>query len=194
MATDPVLIHAGNAAIAARKYGVSAADILGILSVEGGTSATGQPVAPGDGAGPPSFGQFTFGTGRALGVKFGDSASETDAIARYLVQLGYHKDRTRAIAAYNGGPGNPQYGYAAKVLNAAKRYAGAGAGASSSATPTTTAAPGATDTPAASSSGELFGQDKRSDLLKALLWVSLAAAGTALAGIGLKQSLGAGAT
>src|SRR4051812_29446669 len=104
MAVDPVLrFHLGNARIAAKRHGVAVEDILAILRVEGGTSATGAPVAPGDGAGAPSFGQFTFGTARALGVKLGNSASETDAIARYLVQLGYHKDRLRAFGAYNGG-------------------------------------------------------------------------------------------
>lgn len=185
-AGDPVLMHVGNARRAAKRYGVAAADIMGILSVEGGTSSSGRPVAPRDGAGPASYGQFTYGTGASLGVKYGDSASETDAVARYLVQLGYKDDRTRAIAAYNGGPGNPQYDYAAKVENAAKRYAGAG---------TTTggaAAPDEPATPATSSSsgGGLIDEGKRSDALKALTWVGLAAGGTALIGLGLTRTVG----
>lgn len=122
MARDPVLMHAANAQAAQRRYGIPASVILGLLAVEGGTSPDGRPVSPADGAGPPSFGQFTFGTGRSLHVKFGDSSSEVDAVARYLLQLGWGKDPTRAIAAYNGGPGNPQYGYASKVQAAAKRY------------------------------------------------------------------------
>jgi hypothetical protein len=189
MAVDPVLrFHLGNARIAARKYGVRVEDILAILHVEGGTSATGAPVAPGDGAGPPSFGQFTFGTGRSLGVKFGNSASETDAIARYLVQLGYHKDRLRAIGAYNGGPANPQMGYAAKVDRAAKAYRGA-SGGSATTTPATTPTAGGEPTTTAAG-GELIGADKRSGLLKALTWVALVTGGLALTGIGITRTAG----
>jgi hypothetical protein len=122
MTRDPVLMHAANAQAAQRRYGIPASVILGLLAVEGGTDEHGRPVKPADGAGPPSYGQFTFGTGRSLHVRYGDSSSEVDAVARYLLQLGWGKDPTRAIAAYNGGPGNPQYGYAAKVQTAAKRY------------------------------------------------------------------------
>jgi hypothetical protein len=190
MAADPVLrFHLGTARIAARKYGVRVEDILAILRVEGGTSATGSPVAPGDGAGPPSFGQFTFGTGRALGVKFGNSASETDAVARYLVQLGYHKDRLRAFGAYNGGPGNPQMGYAAKVDAASKAYRGAG-GTSSTGPATIPTAGG--DPTTTTAGGELIGADKRSGLLKALTWVALVAGGLALTGIGITRTANTG--
>lgn len=191
MAADPVLrFHLGNARIAARKYGVRVEDILGILRVEGGTSATGAPVAPGDGAGPPSFGQFTFGTGRSLGVKFGNSASETDAIARYLVQLGYHKDRLRALGAYNGGPGNPQMGYAAKVDAASKAYRGASGSSATGPATIPTADPSTQST--VSAGGELIGADKRSGLLKALTWVALVTGGLALAGIGITRTASAG--
>lgn len=187
--SDPVLIHAGNAAKAARKWGIPASVILGILSVEGGTSATGKPVAPADGAGPPSYGQFTYGTGAELGVKYGDSASETDAIGRYLTQLGYDKDPTRAIAAYNGGPGNPQYGYAAKVLAAAKHYTGLGS--TSSAPPATSSG---TDTASStgddSSSAGLFGATERSGAVRALTYTALAVGGVALAGLGIFRTAG----
>jgi hypothetical protein len=189
MAVDPVLrFHLGNARIAARKYGVRVEDILAILHVEDGTSATGAPVAPGDGAGAPSFGQFTFGTARALGVKLGNSASETDAIARYLVQLGYHKDRLRAFGAYNGGPGNPQMGYAAKVDQASKAYRGA-SGSSATTTPATVPTGGDGSTTAAAG-GELIGADKRSGLLKAVTWVALVTGGLALTGIGITRTTG----
>lgn len=124
--SDPVLIHRAAAAAAGLRYHVDPADILGILSVEGGTSSTGQPVAPGDGAGPASYGQFTYETGKALGVKFGNSVSEVNAIAKYLNDLGYQKDRKKALAAYNGGPGNPQYDYADKVITASQKYGGKG--------------------------------------------------------------------
>jgi hypothetical protein len=179
---DPVLIHLANARKAGQRRGVRPADIMGILSVEGGTSAAGKPVAPGDAAGPPSFGQFTFGTGASLGVDYGDSASETDAIARYLNQLGYQRDAKRAIAAYNGGPGNPQFDYADKVIAAAKRYAGINAGD----------AP-AGDAPAPSSSGgPLVDDAKRSGALKALLWVAAIGSGTVLFGLGASRTFGAG--
>lgn len=128
---DPVLIHASNAAAAAERYGIPASVLLGILSVEGGTDGQGRPVAPADGAGPPSFGQFTYGTGKGLGIKYGDSASEVDGIARLLLQDGWKNDPDRAIGAYNGGIGNPQMGYAAKVRAAAARYVGFDTGASS---------------------------------------------------------------
>jgi hypothetical protein len=183
---DPVLVHLANARAAGRKHAVAPADILGILSVEGGTSSSGTPVNPGDGAGPASFGQFTFGTGKALGVKYGDSASETDAIARYLNQLGYQTDRKRAIAAYNGGPGNPQYDYADKVIAAAKRYTGLNAG-----TPVPTSSSNAS--PASTQDGKLLDDSKRSGATKALLWVSLVGAGTVLFGLGTRRAFGLGA-
>lgn len=175
---DPVLIHAGNAAKAGRKYGIDPAVILGILSVEGGTNPDGSPKAPADGAGPASYGQFTFGTGRALGVHYGNSASETDAIGRYLNQLGYQKDPQRAIAAYNGGPSNPQYGYAKKVLAAAGRYKGVGG----------TSAPSTSGS--SSGSGQLFGSSERSGALKALVWVAFVGVGASIAGLGLSRVVG----
>lgn len=175
---DPVLIHVGNAEIAGNRYGVAPADILGILSVEGGTGPDGKPVAPADGMGPPSYGQFIYSTGASLGVKYGDSASETDAIARYLVKLGYKTDRARAIAAYNGGPANPQYDYAAKVIAAAKRYLGAKGGSATVNTGgTTTGNVGDTD-----GLGE--------SLLRGLVWTGLVGAGTILAALGIGRALG----
>jgi hypothetical protein len=181
---DPVLIHAGNARKAGRKYGIDPAVILGILSVEGGTSPDGKPVAPGDGAGPPSYGQFTYGTGASLGVKFGDSASETDAIGRYLNQLGYQKNPERAIAAYNGGPANPQYPYARKVLAAAKRYTNAG-GASQAAGPAEPAPDASSD-----GGGGLFGETERSGAVRALTYTALTLGGVTLAALGITRALG----
>lgn len=189
-ATDPVLVHVANARAAAARYGVRVEDILGILSVEAGTDKSGNPVAPGDHAGPPSFGQFTYGTGRALGIKYGDSASETNGIARYLVQLGYKSNRERAIAAYNGGPGNPQFTYAAKVDAAARRYIGVGEGVG--------AADPLTPAPAGSSSGVdvdgiagwLFGPLLK-QVPEALLYIALVVGGAAMAYVGIKRTAGA---
>lgn len=180
---DPVLIHAGNARASARKHGVRAEHIMGILSVEGGTDEHGRPVRPRDGLGPPSYGQFVTSTGRALGVKYGDSASEVDAIARYLNQLGYQDNPQRAIAAYNGGPGNPQYTYARKVIDAAKRYAGVGDDVTASGT----VSAGTT------SGGGVFGDDVRSGATRALMWTSLVAGGVVLAVLGTGRAAGMGA-
>lgn len=183
--TDPVLIHAANAKKAGAKWGVDPAVILGLLSVEGGTSSSGKPVAPHDGAGPPSYGQFTYATGSSYGVKFGDSASETDAIGHYLHDLGYSSDPRTAIAKYNGGPGNPQYSYADKVLSAAKRY-GAGAITGTSA-PAPSA--GAQPTVAATQGSDLFA-DKASGLKYASTWLVVLLAGLAVAAIGVNRSFG----
>lgn len=120
---DPVWFYHHTAVDrASKRYGIPREILFGILEVEGGTDASGRPVKPKDGAGPPSYGQFTYGTGKDLGVRYGDSNSEVDAIARYLIQLGWKKDKKRAVAAYNGGAGNPQYSYADKVFKAAEHY------------------------------------------------------------------------
>lgn len=126
---NPIMVHRQWVLKYHDKYKIPAAVVFGVLEVEGGTDDRGRPVAPGDGAGPPSFGQFTFGTGKALGVQYGNSQSEVDAIYRYLLQLGYKVSQSadspankRAIGGYNGGPGNPQLDYAEKVLAAAKKY------------------------------------------------------------------------
>jgi hypothetical protein len=71
--------------------------------------------------------QFMPGTGETYGVRYsgkGSYRSQIDAAARYLNDLGYQRDPRGALAKYNGGPGNPQYGYADKVLSAAQRFRG----------------------------------------------------------------------
>jgi hypothetical protein len=186
MASDPVLMHARNAVDASKKYGIPASVILGVLSVEGGTSPDGRPVAPGDGLGPPSYGQFTTGTGASLGIKYGDSRSETFGVARYLSQLGYSKDPERAIGAYNGGPGNPQPAYAAKVEAAAKHYLGFDDGTATAPSSSVNASAGAS---AGSSSGAAGSTFARVGLIAALVLaaVVMIAAGAARA-TGLRGS------
>lgn len=122
MPTTVEKCHLQNAIAAGNKNNVAPADILAILEVEGGTDKNCRPVAPGDGLGPPSYGQFITATGKALGVQYGNSASETDAIARYLNELGYQDNRILSFAKYNGGPGNPQHTYSLKVDFAARKY------------------------------------------------------------------------
>lgn len=203
MASDPVLIHASNAVAAADRYGVPASVILGLLHVEGGTAADGSPVAPGDGAGPPSYGQFTYGTGAQLGVKYGDSASETNAIARYLVQLGYKTDPTRALARYNGG-GNPpasSWTYASKVESAAKSlYAGFDHGATApSSSPDVNASVGASaatssapSSSSSSSSSGLIDAGQHSTLVRFGVSAALVMAAVVAIAAGLARSTGVG--
>lgn len=191
MARDPVLIHAGNAADAERRYGVPASVILGLLKQEGGTDANGRPVAPGDGAGPPSFGQFTYGTGASLGIRYGDSKSEVDGVARYLLQNGYKTDPERAIGAYNGGPGNPQYSYAAKVLALAKNYVGFDAGGKGAAA--AAAAPNPISQPApapAPSAGKLTTPEQHNTLVVFGVQAALVLAGVVAVAVGVSRAAG----
>jgi hypothetical protein len=178
---DPVLIHARNAKAAGAKYHIDPAILLGLLSVEGGTGKDGRPVRPGDGAGPASYGQFTTGTGQALGIHYGNSKSEVDGVARYLNQLGYQKTPALAIAKYNGGPGNPQPDYARKVISASKRY-----GASSLQN-----APAGSSSPVpATKSGGLFDAGQQHGMLYALLFVATLLTGAVLVGVGLNHAAG----
>lgn len=79
-------------------------------------------------AGAYGISQFIASTGRQYGVRAGTSRAavrtQVFAHAKYLRDLGYARDARRAIASYAGGPGNPQYGYAAKVLGLAPSYRG----------------------------------------------------------------------
>ena len=106
---------------ASRKYGVPARVLAGLIDVESrGNINAISPVG--------AFGltQFMPGTAKSYGVRRGDARSQIMGAAKYLKDLGYGKaGRTKfALGAYNGGPGNPQYGYAQNVLSASKRYAG----------------------------------------------------------------------
>lgn len=106
---------------AGRKYKIPARVLAGLIDVEsGGQINARSPVG--------AFGltQFMPGTARSYGVREGDARSQIMGAAKYLRDLGYGKaGRTQfSLAAYNGGPGNPQYGYARKVLDTANRYKG----------------------------------------------------------------------
>jgi hypothetical protein len=199
MPRDPVLTHAANAQSAARRYGVPASVILGLLSVEGGTDAHGRPVAPGDGAGPPSYGQFTYGTGRALGIHYGDSKSEVDGVARYLLQLGYKSDPTRALARYNGGSNPPpvSWTYAGKVNTAAKRYGAFDHGATAPASPSSSAPSSSSSAPSSGSSSASTGSSDRpltpaqhSTMVKFGITAALVLAGVALVAGGVLRTSG----
>jgi hypothetical protein len=184
--SDPVLYHAAAAADAEKHYGIPASVLLALLSVEGGTNADGTPRAPDDGAGPASYGQFTYGTGKALAIKYGDSQSEVNGVARYLTQLGYNANPTRAIAAYNGGPGNPQYGYAQKVLARRSRYTNFD-GAHNPVTQ-----PAAPATSSSSKPSGLLSDKQSSGLARFGVGATLAIVAVAGMGVGVARATGAG--
>jgi hypothetical protein len=109
--------------IASRKYGVAPHVLQGLIDVESG----GNPTAK-SGAGAQGLTQFMPGTAKSHGVQYGTShhavATQVLGAAKYLDELGYKKDRRRALASYNAGPGNPGAAgdYPEKVLKAAGRY------------------------------------------------------------------------
>jgi hypothetical protein len=71
----------------------------------------------------------------ATAAQFHNDPAHNDAqaiwdAAKLLNQYGFQRDPMRAIGAYNGGPGNPQYGYANQVMGSAHRLASLLAGVS----------------------------------------------------------------
>lgn len=185
MARNPVLRWAAEAQRAARKYGIPAAVLLGLIEVESG----GDPNAVSS-AGARGLTQFMPGTAPGYDVRYGSSAAATrsqiEGAARYLVALGWADDRRNALASYNAGPGNPDAAgsYPEKVMAAARKYGNLAnirlPGRSGRQSPQD----------AAGDSGGLFGSDEASGALRALLWVALLAAGFATAGIGLARLVG----
>lgn len=117
----PVFAQAG------AQFHIPPAVLAGIASVETNlgqnknTSATGARGVM----------QFEPGTAKGLGVNVNDPRSEIFGAAKLLNQYGYQSNPTRAIGAYNGGPGNPQMGYARQVLSEANRLHGQLTGSSS---------------------------------------------------------------
>jgi hypothetical protein len=93
--------------------------LAGVASVEtnlGGNRATSSTGAQG-------LMQFEPGTAKGLGINPLDDRAAIFGAAKLLNQYGYQTNPTRAIGAYNGGPGNPQYGYASQVLSESRRLA-----------------------------------------------------------------------
>jgi hypothetical protein len=108
----PIFVAAG------QQYGIPAAVLAGIASVE---TSLGQDRATSS-TGAQGLMQFEPGTAAQFGndPAHNDKAAIFDA-AKLLIQYGYHSNPMRAIGAYNGGPGNPQYGYANQVMSESKR-------------------------------------------------------------------------
>lgn len=176
---DPVLRWASEAKRAEQLHGVPAAVILGLIEIETG----GNPAAVSS-AGARGVTQFMPGTAPGYGVKFGTSAAairtQIEGAAKYLKAMGWDKDRRRALGAYNGGPGNPQYGYADKVLAAAKKY-GDLANIKVSGSVSSNAGGGAV---------EPLGDEQRGQAVKALLWIAFVLGGFALTLLGSARLFG----
>lgn len=109
----PIYIAAGKA------FGIPANVLAGVADVE---TDGGQNIARSS-AGAIGLMQFEPGTAQSLGVNPMNPRSAIFGAAKYLTQLGYHQNPLRALGAYNGGPGNPQYGYARMVMQSARRLA-----------------------------------------------------------------------
>jgi cell wall-associated NlpC family hydrolase len=105
---------------AGKANGIPASVLAGIATVESGMGTNIGPSSTG------AYGlmQFEPGTAASLGVNRSSPSSEIWGAAKLLNQYGYQHNPSRALGAYNGGPGNPQYSYAAKVIQASKGYTG----------------------------------------------------------------------
>lgn len=124
---------------AGAQYNIPPEVLAGISSVESNIFQNTGPSSAGAIGGM----QFEPRTAKALGVNPNDPRSAIFGAAKLLTQYGYHQNPMRAIGAYNGGPGNPQMGYANQVMSEAARLkgqvAGGGAPAAQSAQPSTPA-------------------------------------------------------
>jgi soluble lytic murein transglycosylase-like protein len=141
---------------AATKYGIDPALLKGLIRQESNFDAGAQ-----SGAGAQGLTQLMPGTAASLGVDPADPAQAIDGGAKYLKQQldRFGNDPSKALAAYNAGPGAvakyggvPPYAetqnYVQKVLGYAAEYRGTAATAAA----TTTAAVPATTTPVSAAS------------------------------------------
>jgi soluble lytic murein transglycosylase-like protein len=141
---------------AAAKYGIDPALLKGLIRQESNFDAGAR-----SGAGAQGLTQLMPGTAASLGVDPSDPAQAIDGGARYLKQQldRFGGDESKALAAYNAGPGAvakyggvPPYAetqsYVTKVLGYAAEYRGTGVAA----TATTTAALPVTTTPVSAAS------------------------------------------
>lgn len=111
--------------IASNRYGIPARVLAGLIQVESGWNPNA--VSP---VGAFGLTQFMPGTAAGYGVARGSGhhavATQILGAAHYLKDLGFARNSRFALGAYNGGPGNPQYGYANAVLAASSGYRGIG--------------------------------------------------------------------
>lgn len=136
---------------AATKYGIDPALLKGLIRQESNFNASAQ-----SGAGAQGLTQLMPGTAKALGVDPSDPAQAIDGGAKYLKQQldRFGGDASKALAAYNAGPGAvakyggvPPYAetqnYVKSVLAFADQYRGSAA-TSASATASATGTSAAT--------------------------------------------------
>jgi murein DD-endopeptidase MepM/ murein hydrolase activator NlpD len=104
---------------AGKQYGIPPAVLAGVADVEtnGGANISVSS------AGAIGLMQFLPSTAAGIGVNPMDPKSAIFGAAKLLNQYGYQSNPLRALGAYNGGPGNPQYSYANKVMQQAQRLA-----------------------------------------------------------------------
>jgi murein DD-endopeptidase MepM/ murein hydrolase activator NlpD len=93
--------------------------LAGVASVESNFGANKGPSS----AGAIGTMQFMPGTARGLGINPMDDRQAVYGAAKLLNQYGFQRDPTRALAAYNAGPGNYRagLGYAQQVKSEASR-------------------------------------------------------------------------
>jgi soluble lytic murein transglycosylase-like protein len=134
---------------AATKYGIDPALLKGLIRQESNFNASAR-----SGAGAQGLTQLMPGTARALGVDPSDPAQAIDGGAKYLKQQldRFGGDASKALAAYNAGPGAvakfggvPPYAetqnYVKSVLAFADQYRGAAAATGATASPLLPATP-----------------------------------------------------
>lgn len=133
---------------AANKYGIDPALLKGLIRQESNFNATAR-----SGAGAQGLTQLMPATAKSLGVDASDPAQAIDGGAKYLKQQldRFGGDASKALAAYNAGPGAvakyggvPPYAetqnYVKNVLAYADQYRGSGATAATATATGTTAA------------------------------------------------------
>lgn len=125
---------------AGRQYHIPPSVLAGVASVE---TNLGQNRSTSS-AGAIGLMQFMPGTARSIGINPLNDRQAIYGAAKLLNQYGYQSNALRALGAYNGGPGNPQYSYANQVMSEAKRLGGQLAGQASSSLPGGPAATSAT--------------------------------------------------
>ncbi len=173
-ALAPLFVAAG------RKYHIDPSVLAGVASVETNLGADRSTSS----AGAVGLMQFEPGTAAGLHIDPLNDQQAIDGAAQLLNQYGYQQNATRAIGAYNGGPGNPQYSYASQVLSEAKRLGGqlTGVGAGTTTAITATAGAGA-------AGGDLFGAH-HSQFLYATVFAGVLALGAWLLFRGLNSTTG----
>ena len=110
-ALGPLFVAAG------QRFGIPPQVLAGVASVETGLGSDRSTSS----AGAVGLMQFEPGTAAGLHINPLNDRQAVFGAAKLLTQFGYHSNPLRALGSYNGGPGNPQYGYARLVMSEANR-------------------------------------------------------------------------